>query len=554
MSEDFGPLAGNDDFAKAFAQRRISSSVDPWNTGSTTNSNAHSPVSVSQTRTVDLAASMTADDDLISAHLSSSNMFERPSTKHSNNHTTDDTSPSSTSTGPSSSIESDDPWSHQGATPARKQALIASKPVSVSETEGYVPSSPPSHNQRHVEFGGVSFAETPPQRPHVKSTKLPDLTNYVATAYPVKVMTAPEKGGVVFKHVQYVVECSLPPARVLRRYSDFVWLLDVLSKRYAFRSLPSLPPKKVNAQSDEAFLERRRRGLARFSTFIVNHPVLKEDVTVGAFLQYGSDIATYKKGHNLPIDEEYVDADFGPAEMDSLPSDLDDRLASLKGNLDFLSDQYKELCTLMEKISRRADGSSQDFMRFGFVLNALTEKPDCQEPECFNCPQINHGFSHIAGGLQKISRLMEEEASSTFDGVLESLKAHRDLLISLQELFQRRDKAIIAQHAAIDALKKRMTQNDTKAKDLASKGGQQKEVERLENCIIQDRHELEWQSHKIDFIRFACWQEMTCYHARKGFVSGLYQNYVRDQVKYSQQMSSIWEELGANISELPTSF
>lgn len=67
---------------------------------------------------------------------------------------------------------------------------------------------------------------------------------------------------------------------VIRRYSDFVWLHEILLKRYPFRTLPPLPPKRLAlpiagghistaAGSSEGFIERRRRGLQRWLRSVV---------------------------------------------------------------------------------------------------------------------------------------------------------------------------------------------------------------------------------------------------------------------------------------------
>lgn len=56
----------------------------------------------------------------------------------------------------------------------------------------------------------------------------------------------PEKEGVfMFQHRNYEVSSRRRGAKVVRRYSDFVWLLSCLLKRYPFRQLPLLPPKRV---------------------------------------------------------------------------------------------------------------------------------------------------------------------------------------------------------------------------------------------------------------------------------------------------------------------
>jgi sorting nexin-8 len=62
----------------------------------------------------------------------------------------------------------------------------------------------------------------------------------------ILVTLMPEKEGMfLFQHHNYEVTSSRRGSKVIRRYSDFVWLLDCLHKRYPFRVLPLLPPKRV---------------------------------------------------------------------------------------------------------------------------------------------------------------------------------------------------------------------------------------------------------------------------------------------------------------------
>ena len=62
----------------------------------------------------------------------------------------------------------------------------------------------------------------------------------------VTITMLPEKEGMfMFQHRNYEVKSARRASTVVRRYSDFVWLLDCLHKRYPFRQLPLLPPKRV---------------------------------------------------------------------------------------------------------------------------------------------------------------------------------------------------------------------------------------------------------------------------------------------------------------------
>ena len=66
----------------------------------------------------------------------------------------------------------------------------------------------------------------------------------------LSVTTLPEKEGpFLFQYRNYEIASSRRSVKVIRRYSDFVWLLDCLHKRYPFRLLPLLPPKSLSGES-----------------------------------------------------------------------------------------------------------------------------------------------------------------------------------------------------------------------------------------------------------------------------------------------------------------
>ena len=82
-----------------------------------------------------------------------------------------------------------------------------------------------------------------PQRA-VSSVRVPP-----GTGESVVVTLLPEKEGMfMFQHHNYEVKTIRKGSSVVRRYSDFVWLLDCLQKRYPFRRLPLLPPKRVQRE------------------------------------------------------------------------------------------------------------------------------------------------------------------------------------------------------------------------------------------------------------------------------------------------------------------
>lgn len=83
-----------------------------------------------------------------------------------------------------------------------------------------------------------------PQRSISASVAIPKGTGELVT-----ISTLPDKEGVfLFQHHNYEVKTIRRGSTVVRRYSDFVWLLDCLQKRYPFRRLPLLPPKRIQGK------------------------------------------------------------------------------------------------------------------------------------------------------------------------------------------------------------------------------------------------------------------------------------------------------------------
>ncbi|KAI5310409.1 Sorting nexin mvp1, partial [Ascosphaera atra] len=62
----------------------------------------------------------------------------------------------------------------------------------------------------------------------------------------ISITMLPEKEGIfMFQHRNYEVKSHRRNTSVIRRFSDFAWLHDCLTKRYPFRQIPLLPPKRV---------------------------------------------------------------------------------------------------------------------------------------------------------------------------------------------------------------------------------------------------------------------------------------------------------------------
>ncbi|OJA14986.1 hypothetical protein AZE42_04321 [Rhizopogon vesiculosus] len=144
-------------------------------------------------------------------------------------------------------------------------------------------------------------------------------------------------------------------APVHRRYSEFVFLWDCLVRRYPFRLLPALPPKRV--QPDASFIEQRRKGLARFLNAVTNHPVIKEDGVLATFLSEPS-FENWRKHTAVSLEEESASKRIDRIEEITVPSDLEEKLAFVRGKINALIEQWQRICVLTERIIKRRESAA----------------------------------------------------------------------------------------------------------------------------------------------------------------------------------------------------
>ncbi|KAI8882068.1 hypothetical protein K501DRAFT_187521 [Backusella circina FSU 941] len=373
----------------------------------------------------------------------------------------------------------------------------------------------------------------------------------------IQVTVAPEREGFIFKHVNYIVTNEKRSSIVLRRYSDFWWLLEVLLRRYPFRSLPNLPPKKLGGRKviylfcDAAFLEKRRKGLSRFINAIIRHPILKQDDIVNKFLTEPSELSAWRKQNPPRLEEEFKRKPYPIRELEEmLPDNLEDQLQRAKKRITAGVNHYINLCFIMERMIRRMHGQATDFSRYSIALNSLAEAElRYHAGECRNCQHVVKGYELVAKHMQQESSVLEDQVGNATDGVLENLKRFRDLLVSFRDLEERREKLSSNQ---TDAITKRIGNNRAKINQSKGVPGMESEVERLQEAVKADERELSAQKDRLVFIRFCMWSELIYLHKQQAFVSLLYQDYVKEAIHFSKRRVDNWQDLEAPTFEMPT--
>jgi sorting nexin-8 len=308
----------------------------------------------------------------------------------------------------------------------------------------------------------------------------------------ITVTSLPEKEGMfMFQHRNYEVASARRNSKVIRRYSDFVWLLDCLHKRYPFRQLPLLPPKRVAINgnyiaADTSFVEKRRRGLARFANALVRHPILSQEQLIIMFLTVPTELAVWRKQATISVQEEFVGKTLPSGLEDSLPSNIEELFEGVRSGVRRSAEIYINLSNMMERLAKRNEGVAAEYARFSTALSTLTDATaDTYKLDTNDVPMINEGLKATARHLGSSQSLLEDEAKAWDVGVLEDLKKQRDILVSVRDLFDRRDRY---DRDNIPQLERRIKNNEDKLVGLRNRPeglGKPGDIEKVEDAIVK---------------------------------------------------------------------
>ncbi|KAK9463776.1 uncharacterized protein V1516DRAFT_618068 [Lipomyces oligophaga] len=383
----------------------------------------------------------------------------------------------------------------------------------------------------------------------------------------IRVSIIPEKEGIlVFKHVNYLLEGGSSSTgdgsttsggyRVVRRYSDFVWLLNCLLKRFPFRILPLLPPKRfaVNGHylsSDEFFLERRRRGLSRFINELVKHPVLSREQLVVVFLSVPTELQVWRKQASVSVEDEFTGRSLPVGLVESWSNEEAERWEDVKEGVKTEAELYTHLCLLIDRMEKRQESVAADHARFANSLNTLQDvAKQTYSVDDSDLNLINDGVSNVVKYLNNAQTLLEDESRGWEIGVLEDFKRHRDTLISIKELFDRREKLDVN---TIPYLERRIRSNETRLSGMRNRSDfKSSDIERVEQAIRRDKDGIREQNTRSWLIKECMRDELAYFQQTKYAVAKLFQDYAQERLKYAELFAENWRTLGNEISEVPT--
>lgn len=315
------------------------------------------------------------------------------------------------------------------------------------------------------------------------------------------------------------------------------------------------------------FLEKRRKGLARFMNALVQHPVLSQETLVVMFLTVPTvrishtitspsnnvkELSVWRKQATISVQEEFVGKALPLDLEDSLPATLPELFEQVRAGVKRTADVYIGLCVLMERLTKRNEAMAADNLKFSQALQSLTEgSSDTYAIDTNDVPLLNDGINAAAKHLATTQALLDDEARAWDGGVLEDFKKIRDAMVSMKDMFDRRDRYA---RDNIPQLERRIQNNENKLIALRQKpAGTVKagEMEKVESSITADKESIVQQHARGVFIKECVRDEIVTFQGTIFAVSHLHQDWAQERVKYAELQASNWRSLVEDIDSMP---
>ena len=375
----------------------------------------------------------------------------------------------------------------------------------------------------------------------------------------VTVEEIPEREGLVFKHTNYLVKHLIPlpntdPSNdksVVRRYSDFDWLQDVLLRRYPFRMIPELPPKKIGSQNtDPLFLSKRRKGLSRFINLVMKHPVLKNDDLVLTFLTVPTDLSGWRKQAHYDTTDEFTDKRIASSFMKLWKKEFSEQWNKADEKIDSSLELWVKVAVLIERYEKRMRQVAHERRLMGHILKGLPDSNDVLYSQSISTiSQINEGIGLIVNHLESCSEVIENEYEEVDSSLSVKFKAFIDVMIALKGLFERY-KMMAGNN--IPQLQRRVEINQGRLNELEgnpdAKGA---EYDRIKQNIGRDKRTILDQMNRSWLIRECILEEFTIFQETQFLITDCFQKWIELNLRYTNLNVDNWESIYRKLSDMP---
>lgn len=194
----------------------------------------------------------------------------------------------------------------------------------------------------------------------------------------------------------------------------------------------------------------------------------------------------WRKQATISVQEEFVGRPLPAGLEDSLLPSLNELFETSRTGIRRSAEIYINLCNLVDRLAKRNEGVAADHIRLSQSLQSLTDaSQDTYATDTNDVPLLNEGLNATAKHLANTQSLLVDEARAWDQGVLEDLKRQRDTLVSMRDMFDRRDRY---DKDNIPYLERRIQNNEAKLVAIRAKPAEMVkpgEVEKTTEAIIK---------------------------------------------------------------------
>ena len=206
----------------------------------------------------------------------------------------------------------------------------------------------------------------------------------------------------------------------------------------------------------------------------------------------------------------------------------------------------------MERLIKRNEGVAADSAKFCQALSHLTDSSnDTYAIDNNDVPLLNEGIKSTAKHIATTQTLLEDEAKAWDTGVLEDFKSIRDGLVSMRDMFDRRDRF---SRDNIPQLERRIEASENKLQQLRQKPPEQiksGELEKVESSIMSDKESIVQQHARGVFIKECVRDEIVTFQSSIYAISRLHQDWSQERIKYAELQASNWRSLVDQVESMP---
>lgn len=200
------------------------------------------------------------------------------------------------------------------------------------------------------------------------------------------------------------------------------------------------------------------------------------------------ELAVWRKQASISVQEEFTGKPLPPGLEDALPQDLSTLFDTVRSGVRRSTEIYINMCGMVERLIKRNEGLASEYVRLSLALGSLTEcSQDTYAIDTNEVELLNGGLNGTAKHLSTNQTLLEDEARAWDLGILEDLKRQRDALVSMRDMFDRRDRYA---RDNIPQLERRIAANESKLAGIRARHESQikpGEAEKVESAIVKVR-------------------------------------------------------------------